>query len=52
MKHSTKMELSLIIGRYYSASLLTAVLQAVKGIIGILCGILHTVNAKHSAFVM
>jgi hypothetical protein len=40
------------IGRYYSAPLLTAVLQAVKSIIGILCGVLHAVNAKHSAFVM
>ena len=40
------------IGRHYSATLLTAVLQAVQRIVGILCSVLHTVNAKHSAFVM
>jgi hypothetical protein len=47
-----QMELSIGIGRHYSAPLLTAVLQAVQRIVGILCSVLHTVNAKHSAFVM
>ena len=43
---------ALFIGTYYSTTLLTAVLKAVQCIIGILGGILNTVYAKHSAFVM
>ena len=43
---------ALLVGSNDSATLLTAMLQAVQRIIGILCGVLHTVDAKHSAFVM
>ena len=43
---------TLVVNADYSATLLTAVLKAVQRIIGILCGILNAVNAKHSAFVM
>ena len=43
---------ALVVNTDYSTPLLTAVLQAVQCIIGIQSGILNTVYAKHSAFVM
>ena len=52
-KSGTLMQMhALLVDTDDTATLLTAMLQAVQRIIGILGGVLHTIYAKHSAFVM